>query len=336
MRVFLALSMVSCAAETQAPSPEQVEVSASPSSAQKLTQTSEGPSTLGMVAIPAGTVVMGPRHLPPVSSAYAPTVPKGAKGGKIPPPPPLKPGTDAPWVSMGGQGLSHRSVEVQPFLIDRTEVTRLAYGKFLQATGYRLPNVSEPWADDGWNWTLADGSGAKEQHPVVLTSFYDARSFCRWKKKRLPTESEWQMAALGPSHEQRVYPWGGRYIDSALNHGRMEEPNFDGSDGYERTAPVGSFSTGNSPYGPADMFGNAWEFTSDFRVDDWRWFKHDGYGENSALINARMPLPGLQVAVRGGSYYFDFRPNPGGERNSFSPEIRRKSTGFRCAMSQPK
>jgi formylglycine-generating enzyme required for sulfatase activity len=232
--------------------------------------------------------------------------------------------------------MSHRSVIIQPFLIDRTEVTRSAYAKFLQETGYRLPNVSEPWADDGWNWTQADGAETLAQHPVVMVSFYDARAYCRWKQKRLPTEAEWQLAALGASHEERVYPWGGRYIDTALNHGRMEEPNFDGSDGYERTAPVGSFPTGNSPYGLADMFGNAWEFTSDFRVDDWRWFKHDGYGDNSALINARMPGPGLQVAVRGGSYYFDFRPNPGGERNSFSPESRRKSSGFRCALSPPK
>ena len=331
MRILLALIMGGCGGEAPAPTPLQGAPKSAP--IPDAGPVATAPSTLGMVTIPSGTVEMGPRHLAPVSSGYAPPPLKGAKS---PQPMLKKPGEDAPWANMGGQVLSRRSVMVPSFLIDRTEVTRSAYAKFLTATEYRLPHVSESWADDGWNWTQAEGAGEDDQHPVVLISFYDARAYCRWKQKRLPTEAEWQLAALGPAYEGRGYPWGGRYIDTALNHGRMEEPNFDGSDGYERTSPVGAFPTGNSPYGLADMFGNAWEFTSDFRVDDWRWFKHDGYGDKSSLINARMEGPGLQVAVRGGSYYFDFRPNPGGERNSFSPESRRKSSGFRCALNQPK
>jgi len=243
-----------------------------------------------------------------------------------------QPGVEtAPWISMGGHGLPKRKVTVDAFVIDRTEVTRGAYRKFLQDTGYRLPHVAEPWADDGWNWDTADGAVDRPEHPVVLLSYYDARAYCRWRSMRLPTEAEWQIAALGPSYEGRLYPWGGRYDAAALNHGRLQEPNFDGSDGHERTAPVGSFPSGRSPYGLEDSFGNVWEFTSDFRMDDWRWVAHDGYGQESSIRNARMLGPGLRVAVRGGSFYFDFRPNPGGEWAAFSPEVRRKSAGFRCA-----
>jgi hypothetical protein len=42
-------------------------------------------------------------------------------------------------------------------------------------------------------------------------------------------------------------------------------------------------------------------------------------------------MPGLYIAVRGGAYFFDLAFNPGGERNEFLPELRRKSSGFRCA-----
>jgi formylglycine-generating enzyme required for sulfatase activity len=254
-----------------------------------------------------------------------------AKGNTMLPPQEPEKIAPSPWVSMGGHGLPPRTVVVDPFVIDRTEVTRAAYFRFLRDTGYRLPHVAEPWADDGWNWTVLTDTPEDPDHPVVMVSFYDAREYCLWRSMRLPTEAEWQLAALGAAHEGRIFPWGSRYDGLLLNHGRMEEPNFDDSDGHVRTAPVGSFPAGRSPFGLEDAFGNAWEFTGDFRMDDWRWMQHDGYGQQSSIRNARMTGPGLRVAVRGGSFYFDFRPNPGGEWTAFSPEVRRKSSGFRCA-----
>jgi formylglycine-generating enzyme required for sulfatase activity len=120
------------------------------------------------------------------------------------------------------------------------------------------------------------------------------------------------------------YPWGVNYKDNALNHGQMQAPNYDDSDGYLRSAPVGSFPSGNSPYGLSDMFGNVWEFTSDYRRSSWDFYT----GEQKDVTATG---PGLYVAVRGGAYFFDLRPNPGGERNEFLTEIRRKTSGFRCA-----
>ena len=43
----------------------------------------------------------------------------------------------------------------------------------------------------------------------------------------------------------------------------IESPNFDDSDGFLYTSPVGAFSSGQSVYGLEDTFGNAWEFTAD-------------------------------------------------------------------------
>ncbi len=233
------------------------------------------------------------------------------------------------FTSQGGQQLKARVVRVASFWIDRTEVTRRAYRAFLADTGYRPPHVTESWADDGWNWTGIDYPAGTADHPVVMASFYDAQAYCSWAGKRLPSESEWQLAALGTAGDNRVFPWGDTYDGAKLNHGQMMEPNFDDSDGYLTTSPVGAFPAGRSPYGLEDAFGNAWEFTSDWRVDSWELVSFEEGGQG--LQDVHSPGPGLYVAVRGGAYFFDLRPNPAGERNHFLPELRRKTSGFRCA-----
>ncbi len=233
------------------------------------------------------------------------------------------------FTSQGGQQFDTRVVRVASFWIDRTEVTRTAYQGFLEATGYRPPFVSEAWADDGWNWRGTDFPEGTGDHPVVLANWYDAQAFCDWAGKRLPTEAEWQLAALGSLVEDRTFPWGDDYDGQRFNHGQMMEPNFDDSDGYLTTSPVGAYPLGRGPSGLDDAFGNAWEFTADWRVDSWDLMTFRETSEG--IVEVRSQAPGLYVAVRGGAYFFDLRPNPAGERNHFLPELRRKSSGFRCA-----
>ena len=220
-------------------------------------------------------------------------------------------------------------MRVESFWMDQTEVTRAAYARFLEATGYRPPHVEEAWAEEGYNWQGSTPPAGTEDHPVLLTSWYDAQEYCLWAGKRLPTEAEWQLAALGPEESASTFPWGETYAGEHLNHGRTVEPNFDDSDGYELTSPVGAFPSGASRYGLQDMFGNVWEFTSDFRVDSWDFT--EGTQEGQGWTELRAPGPGLYVAVRGGSYFFDVEHHPAGERNHFLVELRRKTSGFRCA-----
>jgi formylglycine-generating enzyme required for sulfatase activity len=254
-----------------------------------------------MIHVPAGTVRLGEPPLPP-----------GAPPATHAPRPPPQ-----------------RELRVSAFLMDRTEVTRAAYARFLADTDYRPPHVEEPWAEDGWSWDGADFPAGTGEHPVVLTSYYDARAYCRWAGKRLPTEAEWQLAALGTASAERHYPWGQAYDPNALNHGKNEPDWFDDSDGWERTAPVGSFPAGATPDGIVDLYGNAWEWTADVRSASWE--PYIGTPTDGTLLDPHNPPPGIYMAVRGGSYYFDISATTLGERHAFLPEIRRKTSGFRCA-----
>ena len=235
-----------------------------------------------------------------------------------------------PWELTSGEDLPQRKVAVSAFWMDRTEVTRAAYSVFLEETGYRPPSVEEEWAEAEWNWTGTSPPPGTEDHPVVLVSWYDASAYCEWAGKRLPTEAEWQLAALGAAVSAGLYPWGDAYDGLRANHGRLDGDNYDDSDGFRTTSPVGAFPGGRSSAGLEDAFGNAWEFTADWRVDDWSLVRGE-QAQGGVIMDATAPGPGLYVAVRGGSYFFDLETFPQGERHAFLPEIRRKTSGFRCA-----
>ena len=359
MRLFNPIAIVlTVACGTSSPKSEPTSQSIKPK-----TTVEQAVSLDGMIDVPGGTVLLGPRMVEAVSgwqntNGVMGMTPNEGKGqdqraaGAPPPPgqPPsggvghLRPGSGMPsappnmpgnhakplngkselWTANPGNQMRPKKVRVLPFSMDKFEVTRSAYKIFIDTTGYRPPFVEENWADDGWNWKDSQIPTGTEDHPVVLVSWYDAEAYCLWQGKRLPTEAEWQLAALGDLSLNYDYPWGKTYQEDALNHGQMAAPNFDDSDGYLTTSPVGAFPKGDSPYGLSDMFGNVWEFTSDFRRSSWDFY-------TSTAIGPEAKGPGLYVAVRGGAYFFDLRPNPGGERNEFLSEIRRKTSGFRCA-----
>lgn len=187
---------------------------------------------------------------------------------------------------------AHR-VQVARFRIDRTEVTERQYAACVAAGSCTAPR---PAIDP-------------ERHPlrpVTGVTWYQARAFCAWSGKRLPTEKEWELAARGT--DGRIYPWG----DSPPTCERAHTSSCG-----ETPADVGGRPAGASPFGVLDMAGN---------VDEW---VEDRYAAYPGAPGASGPSK--QRVVRGGAY--DAWHVRSTARSALEPDYRGALVGFRCAAS---
>ena len=199
-------------------------------------------------------------------------------------------------------------MDLPAFWIDRYEVTNLQYKKFIDATGRRSPRHFR-------NRTFPEG---KADHPVTYVSWDDAKAYCEWAGKRLPTDAEWEKAARGT--DGREYPWGDEFdIEKANMPLRWAELGQFGD-----TTPVGAFEGGVSPYGVYDMTGNVWEWTAS-------WYQpYPGNTTPSESYGTRYKT------LKGGSW-FDCSfykcgiSAPVYNRSFFAKRTRNDSFGFRCA-----
>jgi formylglycine-generating enzyme len=229
------------------------------------------PSRDDMVAIPAGSFLMGSDHDYP---------------------------EEAP---------AHR-VEVAGFLIDRTPVTNAQFAAFVAATGHvtvaeiaptreeypqaldhmlyagslvfkrpRGPVDLRDWSRwwefrRGADWRHPYGPESSieglDDHPVVHVAWADAAAYADWAGKALPTEAEFEYAARG-GLEGQPYAWGAVFRPGGRHMANTWQGKFplhnSREDGWEATSPVGSFPANG--YGLYDMIGNVWEWTADWYAD---------------------------------------------------------------------
>ena len=224
---------------------------------------------------------------------------------------------------------------VSGFWMDRTEVTNKEFSEFIAATGYvtvaerpvdanghrdlppelRVPgavvfaspaeltrggDVRQWWKyQPGANWRHPDGPATsivgRDTFPVVAITIEDAKAYASWKGRQLPTEAEWEWAALGGQPATRgngeqptkANTWQGRFpVDNLL------------TDGHAGLAPVGCFDPNG--YGLYDMIGNAWEITRDRFVPF-----HDARDNTPPDQPPEVVRPGSQSSryvIKGGSY----------------------------------
>jgi formylglycine-generating enzyme required for sulfatase activity len=202
-----------------------------------------------------------------------------------------------------------RNIFVDNFYMDKYEVTVGRYGAFLKASvNFKPPEY----------WETVDLQNDAEL-PVVGVDWRDADNYCRWARKRLPTEAEWEKAARGT--DERKYPWGND--EPTPQHARFATPS-DTSVYKGRVVRVGSYSKGASPFGVYDVAGNVWEWTAD-------WYSETLSSDD--LRNPKGPGSGRAKVLRGGGWFDAAERLTTTKRMYASPARQAADIGFRCASN---
>jgi len=207
-------------------------------------------------------------------------------------------------------------VLLQPFQIASRAVTNGEYLEFMRDGGYRRPEL---WLSDGWDavcsqrwdaplywerhddgsWRQFTMNGFKEVYPaepVCHVSFYEADAYARWSSARLPTEEEWEVAAV------RV-PSRGTFLEDYIFY------------------PRAARGEGNQ-----QMFGDVWEWTAS------PYIAYPGFQPAAGLIgeyNGKFMCN--QMVLRGGSCATPSSHIRASYRNFFPPQARWQFSGIRLA-----
>jgi iron(II)-dependent oxidoreductase len=231
-------------------------------------------------------------------------------------------------------------VPLRPFAMARAPVTQSEFAAFVEDSGY---GRRELWTEAGWRWRESanatqpmhwrrEGTGwvrrdfdrwvpLEPHRPIVHVNWYEADAYCRWTRRRLPTETEWEAAAAAGSNDlsaaRRRYPWGNE--PAFATRARL--------DGYALgCCDVAEIPAGDSYFGCRNMIGNVWEWTaSDFLP--YPGFAADPYRDYSE------PWFGTHKVLRGGAWMTRGRLLRNTWRNFYQPDRRDVWAGFRtCAV----
>jgi len=198
----------------------------------------------------------------------------------------------------------HEVVLTKGFHLGKYPVTRGQFTEYLTESGGRM--MTEDWRNPGFQQTNA--------HPVVNVSWHEAEDYCEWlsqsegSKYRLPTETDWEYACRAgsaiPSQNHR--------------HPEMLREIAWFKDNSRKTYPVGKKRAND--WGLFDMFGNVWEWCSDY----WSDLSHA-----TRCIDPLSPLTGVNKILRGGAFSCVAAVCRASYRYAIVPETTSNQIGFR-------
>jgi iron(II)-dependent oxidoreductase len=203
-------------------------------------------------------------------------------------------------------------IEVAPFRMARAPVTNAEFLDYVEAGGPApryWRKTDGAWMQrrfDRWSPLVAD-------EPVLHVGWNEAQAYCRWARRRLPSEAEWEFAAATAAKQR--YPWGD------------EEPGLARANlGGAGLAPVGGCAAGDNAAGARQLIGNVWEWTAS-TFAPYPGFVVDPYQEYSA------PWFGTHKVLRGGSFATPARLIRNTWRNFYTADRGDVFAGFRtCAI----
>jgi formylglycine-generating enzyme required for sulfatase activity len=223
------------------------------------------------------------------------------------------------WVDIpaGETSIEDYTLEVKPFKILRFPLTNVQFQAFIDAGGY---STERYWDNLAKRFDSAQASSwPGSDFPKVRVSWYEAIAFTRWLSEKskisitLPTEQEWQWAAVGATGWQ--YPYGNTFDSNKCNIQLNRTPQQPP----KGTTPVNQYAgknKGDSPFGVSDMSGNVWEWCL------------NSY-EHPSIIELESET---QRTIRGGSYNSSQGEMIATTRTGYDAFRRTTNIGFRLVM----
>jgi len=244
-------------------------------------------------------------------------------------------GGPTPGKAFNGDNPAGVDVHLASFFMDRTEVTAGQYQACVLAGACTALTQGDTSNSKEYTQLCTYQKPGHENHPVNCVSHAEAKQYCTWAGKRLPTDAEFELAERGPNG--KPFPWGDEppspkrvnacdaslVRDQAKIAGSFTSMWPDGGDdGWAFTAPVGSYPDGASPYGALDMSGNVDEWTAD------AWWDMTG-----GATGPKGPATGDgDRVVRGGAWDLNSIDSFAATRRvNYQSTTRAAWLGFRCA-----
>jgi formylglycine-generating enzyme required for sulfatase activity len=221
--------------------------------------------------------------------------------------------------------IPEHDVTLDAFWIDQLEVTNAMYGLCVSAGECTLPrDLKSQRRPDYFD------TPEFKDYPVIYVTWAQAKTYCEWAGRRLPTEAEWERAGRGDDF--RTFPWGEDKASGLLANFNMLVGD---------TSRAGTYPAGASPFGVLDMAGNVAEWVHDFYS-----FDYSAVLENTLNPTGPATSSNFQRVVRGGSLgdaeiniRVSKRSSVLGSNLSAKPELSAyhgdasPRIGFRCAQN---